>query len=357
MMEEGELSEDCQPMETGSILEKGKTNTSFNGANFMSKEDNSPPNRVDSKLKEGNNSFNGPNSFYKRERVNSISNQKVISSYNGVSLMSKEEGSSYEGVSSLLKEKSSHNRVNPLLNKKRMNSYSLKRKSTMTEGKTDSWTNNRRQEESPFPKANLIFKKEKSYDLIEATSLFETKSSLTDAPISFFATNPLLKEKGEEEQEDKMDPFEKSFLLLNVTSCCLANLPGHSVWRKRADLKPAVRQRAFSSRRRVRRRCTDESGDQGPDQSLQVRERPKSPLPSLQPGEMRMQELLSKPWNLFLCLLLLLPQMAICDIPRCNPENMGDNPFCIPLDYNKVRKVVWNNCSNGSYQRMISLVG
>ena len=50
--------------------------------------------------------------------------------------------------------------------------------------------------------------------------------------------------------------------------------------------------------------------------------------------------LLSKPWSLFLCLLLILPQTAICDIPRCNPENMGDNPFCIPLDYNKVRKVV-----------------
>merc|ERR1719507_2528208 len=45
--------------------------------------------------------------------------------------------------------------------------------------------------------------------------------------------------------------------------------------------------------------------------------------------------LLSKPWSLFLCLLLFLPQTAICDIPRCNPENMGDNPFCIPLDYNK----------------------
>jgi len=45
--------------------------------------------------------------------------------------------------------------------------------------------------------------------------------------------------------------------------------------------------------------------------------------------------LTSNPWNLFFCVLLLLPRMAICDIPRCNPDNMGDNPFCIPLDYNK----------------------
>ena len=336
MMEEGELSGDWQPVEKGSNL---KINTSFNRATFMSKEDN----RVNSKLKEGDRSLNGANWTYKRERVISTSNQKEISSYNGMSFISKEE-------------KSSHNRVNPLLNVERMTSYSLKRKSAMREGKTGSLTYNRRKEESDLSKSNLIFKKEKSYDLIEATSLFDTKSSLTDAPISFFTTNPLSKEE-EEEEEDKMVPFEKSFLLLNVTSCCLANLPGHSVRRKRSDLKPTSRQRAFSGRVRGRRRCTGESGDQSPDQSLQVRERPKSPLPSLQAGEMRMQELLAKPWNLFLCLILLLPQMAICDIPRCNPENMGDNPFCIPLDYNKVSKVVMNNCSNGSYQQMIALVG
>ena len=165
-------------------------------------------------------------------------------------------------------------------------------------------------------------------------------------------------EEGEEEEE-RMGPFEKSFLLLNVTASCLANLPGHSARRKRPDLKkPPGRQRAFSSSRR--RPCTDESRDQSPDQSLQVRERPKSPLPgSLQSGplpgsEVRMQELLSKPWSLFLCLLLLLPRMAICDIPRCNPENMGDNPFCIPLDYNKVRKVVSTIFLS---QHMISFVG
>ena len=323
MMEEGELSEGCQTMGTGSMFGEGNTSTSFNWANIVSKKDNSSLSRVNSKLKEGTSSLSG---------AKLISNQKENSSYTGVSLISKEDG-----MNSLLKEKS---RLDPMLNKERVNSYSLKkeRNSKIREGKTCSSTKNRRQEKSPFSKANLIFKKEKSYDLIEAASLFETKSSLTDAPISFFTTNLLLKEEEEEKEKDEIQPFEKSVLLLNVPSCCLDNLPGHSVRRKRADLKPASRQRAFSSRRRARRL---ESGDQSPDQSLQVRERPKSPLvpPSLQPAEMRMQALFSKPWSLFLCLILLLPQMAICDIPRCNPENMGDNPFCIPLDYNKVRKV------------------
>ena len=349
MMEEGELPEDWPTMDWSSLLEKeGTTTTSFNNrVNFISKKDSSSLSRVNSRLKEETKSLNWTNSNHKKEeRVNSKPNQKERKANNDVSLVSKEESSSYDLVN--FKEK----RLNPMLNpKERIKSYFLKR--NLTEGKTGSSANNGRQEKSPFSKANLIFKKEKSYDLIEATSLFETKSSLTDAPISFFATNPLLKEKGEEEQEDKMDPFEKSFLLLNVTSCCLANLPGHSARRKRPDLKkPPGRQRAFSSSRR--RPCTDESRDQSPDQSLQVRERPKSPLPgSLQSGplpgsEVRMQELLSKPWSLFICLLLLLPRMAICDIPRCNPENMGDNPFCIPLDYNKVRKVL---------EHIISFVG
>ena len=181
--------------------------------------------------------------------------------------------------------------------------------------------------------------------------------------------NWLLREE-EEEEKNEID-FEKSFLLVNVTSCCLGDLPGHSGSRKRPDLKPTVRQRAFSSRRTRARRCS-ESGDQGPDQSLQVRERPQSswdffPLPFL---EVKMEEvgntssedevdhhddhnrhhqvgkvLTSNPWNLFFCVLLLLPRMAICDIPRCNPDNMGDNPFCIPLDYNKVREILKNSHS------------
>ena len=93
-----------------------------------------------------------------------------------------------------------------------------------------------------------------------------------------------------EEEKNEID-FEKSFLLVNVTSCCLGDLPGHSGSRKRPDLKPTVRQRAFSSRRTRARRCS-ESGDQGPDQSLQVRERPQSswdffPLPFL---EVKMEE-------------------------------------------------------------------
>ena len=175
--------------------------------------------------------------------------------------------------------------------------------------------------------------------------------------------------RDEEEEEKNEIGFEKSFLLVNVTSCCLGDLPGHSGSRKRPDLKPTVRQRAFSSRRTRARRCS-ESGDQGPDQSLQVRERPQSswdffPLPFL---EVMMEEvgnkssedevdhhddhnhqvgkvLTSNPWNLFFCVLLLLPRMAICDIPRCNPDNMGDNPFCIPLDYNKVRETLKNSHS------------
>ena len=91
----------------------------------------------------------------------------------------------------------------------------------------------------------------------------------------------------DEEKEEKNEiGFEKSFLLVNVTSCCLGDLPGHSGSRKRPDLKPTVRQRAFSSRR-TRARRFSESGDQGPDQSLQVRERPQSswdffPLPFLE---------------------------------------------------------------------------
>jgi hypothetical protein len=27
---------------------------------------------------------------------------------------------------------------------------------------------------------------------------------------------------------------------------------------------------------------------------------------------------------------------GLCDIPVCNKSNMGDHPFCIPEDYNKV---------------------
>ena len=332
MMEEGELPEDWPTMDWSSLLEKeGTTTTSFNNrVNFISKKDNSSLSRVNSKLKEETKSLNWTNSKHKEERVNSKPNQKERKANNEMSLVSKGEGSSYDLVN--FKEK----RLNPMLNpEERIKSYFLKR--NLTEGKTSNSAN------------NLIFKQEKSYDVIEAASLFEKK-------YSFSTTSLAMKQEDEEEEEEeegeeeRMGPFEKSFLLLNVTASCLANLPGHSARRKRPDLKkPPGRQRAFSSSRR--RPCTDESRDQSPDQSLQVRERPKSPLPdsplpgSLLPGplpgsEMRMQEFLSKPWSLFLCLLLLLPRMAICDIPRCNPENMGDNPFCIPLDYNKVRKVV-----------------
>ena len=28
--------------------------------------------------------------------------------------------------------------------------------------------------------------------------------------------------------------------------------------------------------------------------------------------------------------------IVVSDIPKCTADNMGDNPFCIPPDYNKV---------------------
>ena len=358
MMEEGELTEDCHTMEAGIILEEGDKNSYFN---YMSRKNKSPLNRVNSKLKAEKLNI----IFKKESRSNYVVADKEI---NGVNFMSNEEASSHDRGSSFFKEKSGCYNANQMLNEEMTSWCSLNANhTTKTQHnnsiKVSSKNSLLREERNPSSETQSILKEE----MIEATRLSETKTSLTDVSISFFATHQVLEEKEEErenkkeqeqeeeeeevveEEEEVVASFEKSFLLLNVTSCCLDNLPGHSVSRKRPDLKPAVRQRAFSSRRRARLGGTGESGDQGPDQSLQVRERPKSsrdisPLPFLEAGEMRMQEagkaLLSKPWSLFLCLLLILPQTAICDIPRCNPENMGDNPFCIPLDYNKVRKVI-----------------
>ena len=350
MMEEGELTEDCHTMEAGCIiLEEGDKNSYFN---YMSRKNKSPLNRVNSKLKAEKLNI----IFKKESRSNYVVADKEI---NGVNFMSNEEASSHDRGSSFFKEKSGCYNANQMLNEEMTSWCSLNANhTTKTQHnnsiKVSSKNSLLREERNPCSETQSILKEE----MIETTRLSETKTSLTDVSISFFTTDQVLEEKEEErenkkeqeeEEEEVVASFEKSFLLLNVTSCCLDNLPGHSVSRKRPDLKPAVRQRAFSSRRRARLGGTGESGDQGPDQSLQVRERPKSsrdipPLPFLEAGEMRMQEagkaLLSKPWSLFLCLLLILPQTAICDIPRCNPENMGDNPFCIPLDYNKVRKVI-----------------